>query len=143
MTNDYPTENNGSITRVNDQTTVALPLRNIITLLAVAGGIVWGYFSLTERLNQLGSTVKLLQINVEQNSEFRILWPRGQLGSLPADAEQFLLIKGIENRLQKLQEQIDQGRAPADQKQTLRLEFYESRLTRIEELLGRNGYGSK
>ena len=143
MTNDYSTENNGSITRVNDQTTVALPLRNIITLLAVAGGIVWGYFSLTERLNQLGSTVKLLHINVEQNSEFRILWPRGQLGSLPADAEQFLLLKGMEERSQKLQDQIDEGRAPADQKQTLRLEFYESRLTRIEELLGRNGYGSK
>tara|TARA_R110002012_G_scaffold118450_2_gene267281 strand:+ start:16 stop:444 length:429 start_codon:yes stop_codon:yes gene_type:complete len=142
MTNDYPTENN-PITRVNDQTTVALPLRNIITLLAVAGGLVWGYFSLTERLNQLASTVKLLQINVDQNSEFRVLWPRGQLGSLPADAEQFMLIKQMETQLLKLQTQIETGNAPADQQQTLRLEFFEDRLTRVEELLGRNGYGSK
>jgi hypothetical protein len=134
---------NNEIARLNDSTTVALPLRNIITLLLIAGGVVWGYFSLTERLNQLASTVKLLQINVDQNSEFRVLWPRGQLGSLPADAEQFMLIKQMETQLLKLQTQIETGNAPADQQQTLRLEFFEDRLTRVEELIGRNGYGSK
>ncbi len=134
---------NNEIARLNDSTTVALPLRNIITLLLIAGGVVWGYFSLTERLNQLASTVKVLQINVDQNSEFRVLWPRGQLGSLPPDAEQFMLIKQMETQLLKLQTQIETGNAPADQQQTLRLEFFEDRLTRVEELIGRNGYGSK
>tara|TARA_R110002167_G_scaffold350380_1_gene562592 strand:- start:733 stop:1149 length:417 start_codon:yes stop_codon:yes gene_type:complete len=131
------------ITRLNDSTTVAMPLRNIITIILVSGLAVWGYFNVAERLNQLSTTLTMLQISVEANNEFRIRWPRGELGALPDDSEQFMLIKQLREQFDRLSEKIEEGRAPADQKQTLRLEFYEDRLRRIEEILGRNGYGSK
>ena len=131
------------ITRLNDSTTVAMPLRNIITIIVVSGLAVWGYFNVAERLNQLSTTLTMLQISVEANNEFRIRWPRGELGALPDDSEQFMLIKQLREQFDRLSEKIEEGRAPADQQQTLRLEFFEDRLQRIEEILGRNGYGSK
>jgi uncharacterized membrane protein YccC len=131
------------ITRLNDSTTVAMPLRNIITIILVSGLAVWGYFNVAERLNQLSTTLTMLQISVEANNEFRIRWPRGELGALPDDSEQFMLIKQLREQFDRLSEKIEEGRAPADQQQTLRLEFFEDRLQRVEELLGRNGYGSK
>jgi len=69
------------ITRLNDSTTVAMPLRNIITIIVVSGLAVWGYFNVAERLNQLSTTLTMLQISVEANNEFRIRWPRGELGA--------------------------------------------------------------
>ena len=141
MTNNN--DDSTKITRVNDSTTVAMPLRNMITIILVSGLAVWGYFNVAERLNQLSTTLTMLQISVEANNEFRIRWPRGELGALPDDSEQFMLIQQLRQQFDRLAEKIEEGRAPADQQQTLRLEFFEDRLTRVEELIGRNGYGRK
>ena len=73
-----------------------------------------------------------MEADLAQNTEFRIKWPRGEMGSLPADSEQFMLIEHLSEQLAKLQEQIDEGRAPHDQQQKLTLDFYEKRLTNIE-----------
>ena len=83
----------------------------------------------------------MIEADLEQNTEFRIKWPRGEAGSLPADSEQFMLIEHLSEQLAKLQEQIDEGRAPHDQQQKLTLDFYEKRLTNIEEQIEkmRNG----
>ena len=126
MTNNN--DDSTKITRVNDSTTVAMPLRNIITIILVSGLAVWGYFNVAERLNQLSTTLTMLQISV---------------GALPDDSEQFMLIQQLRQQFDRLAEKIEEGRAPADQQQTLRLEFFEDRLTRVEELIGRNGYGRK
>jgi hypothetical protein len=75
----------------------------------------------------------MMKSDLEQNTEFRIKWPRGEMGSLPADSEQFMLIEHIASELEKLQNEIEDGKAPYDQQQKLTLEFYEKRITNLED----------
>jgi hypothetical protein len=130
--------------KLNENTEVALPLRNIISMVAAASVATWAYFGIVERLNTLSTNQTMMQADVEQNTEFRIKWPRGEMGSLPADSEQFMLIEHLAKELEKLQEQIESGQAPFDQQQKLTLEFYEKRINDLElriEKLRANGYG--
>ena len=120
-------------TKVNENTELAMPIRNLIGLVTAATVGTWAYFSLVERLNSIDNKIILMEADLGQNTEFRIKWPRGEMGSLPADSEQFMLIEHLSEQLAKLQEQIDEGRAPHDQQQKLTLDFYEKRLTNIEE----------
>ena len=128
-------------TKLNENTEVALPLRNIISMVAAASVATWAYFGIIERLNQLETNITMMKSDLEQNTEFRIKWPRGEMGSLPADSEQFMLIEHLANELDDLSTQIDEGKAPYDQQQKLTLEFYEKRLNALEENLEkmRNG----
>ena len=75
----------------------------------------------------------MMKADLEHNTEFRIKWPRGEMGSLPADSEQFMLIEHLAGELEKLQSQIENGQAPFDQQQKLTLEFYEKRINQLEE----------
>ena len=88
--------------KLSDNTEVALPLRNIISMVAAASLATWAYFGLIERLNTLETNQTMMQSDLEQNTEFRIKWPRGEMGSLPADSEQFMLIEHIAGELEKL-----------------------------------------
>jgi len=128
-------------TKLNENTEVALPLRNIISMVAAASVATWAYFGIIERLNQIETNITMMEADLEQNTEFRIKWPRGEMGSLPADSEQFMLIEHLSNQLDDLATQIDEGKAPYDQQQKLTLEFYEKRLNALEENLEkiRNG----
>lgn len=127
--------------RVNENTEVALPLRNIISMVAAASVATWAYFGLIERLNQIETNITMMQDDLSQNTEFRIKWPRGDMGSLPADSEQFMLIEHLAGELENLQQQIENGNAPYDQQQRLTLEFYEKRISNLEEHIDklRNG----
>jgi hypothetical protein len=128
-------------TKLNENTEVALPLRNIISMVAAASLATWAYFGIIERLNQIETNITMMESDLGQNTEFRIKWPRGEMGSLPADSEQFMLIEHLSNQLDDLATQIDEGKAPYDQQQKLTLEFYEKRLNALEENLEklRNG----
>jgi|TARA_S200000501_G_scaffold71269_1_gene63244 hypothetical protein len=128
-------------TKLNENTEVALPLRNIISMVAAASVATWAYFGIIERLNQIETNITMMEADLGQNTEFRIKWPRGEMGSLPADSEQFMLIEHLSNQLDDLSAQIDEGKAPYDQQQKLTLEFYEKRLNALEENLEkmRNG----
>ena len=128
-------------TKLSENTEVALPLRNIISMVAAASVATWAYFGIIERLNQLETNITMMKSDLEQNTEFRIKWPRGDMGSLPADSEQFMLIEHLANELDDLSTQIDEGKAPYDQQQKLTLEVYEKRLNALEENLEkmRNG----
>jgi hypothetical protein len=130
-------------TKLNENTEVALPLRNIISMVAAASLATWAYFGIIERLNQIETNITMMESDLEQNTEFRIKWPRGEMGSLPADSEQFMLIEHLADQLDELTAQIDEGRAPHDQQQKLTLEFYEKRIGAIEARLEmmRNGQG--
>ena len=133
-------------TKVNENTEVALPLRNIITMVAAASVATWAYFGIIERLNQMETSITMMEADQGQNTEFRIKWPRGEMGSLAADSEQFMLIEHLAKELEKLQSQIESGQAPYDQQQKLTLEFYEKRITTIEEnieKLRNNGHGKQ
>ena len=128
-------------TKLNENTEVALPLRNIISMIAGASLATWAYFGVVERLNTIETNIHMMEADLQQNTEFRIKWPRGEMGSLPADSEQFMLIEHLSNQLDDLSTQIDDGKAPYDQQQKLTLEFYEKRLNALEENLEklRNG----
>ena len=128
-------------TKLSENTEVALPLRNIISMVAAASVATWAYFGIIERLNQIETNITMMESDLDQNTEFRIKWPRGDMGSLPADSEQFMLIEHLSNQLDDLATQIDEGKAPYDQQQKLTLEFYEKRLNALEENLEkmRNG----
>ena len=119
--------------RLNENTEVALPLRNILSMVVAASVATWAYFGIIERLNQIETNITMMESNLEQNTEFRIKWPRGEMGSLPADSEQFMLIEHLATELEKLQDEIEGGKAPYDQQQKLTLEFYEKRITNLEE----------
>jgi hypothetical protein len=118
--------------KLSENTELQMPLRNIISMVAAASVATWAYFGLIERLNTIETNITMMQDDLHQNTEFRIKWPRGEMGSLPADSEQFMLIEHLAGELEKLQLEIEEGRAPYDQQQKLTLEFYEKRITNLE-----------
>ena len=121
--------------QLNDNTRFAMPVRNLISLvIAVAFG-VWAYFGVIERLNKIETQAILVQADLIKNTEFRIKWPRGDLGTTPADSEQFMLIEHLAGEFEKLSDEIDTGKAPHDQQQALTLQFYEKRISSLEERL--------
>lgn len=122
----------GKTTRLSENTELSLPLRNLISMIVAVAIGTWAYFGIIERLNQLETNQHMMSDDVEQNSEFRIKWPRGEMGSLPADSEQFMLIEHIAGELEKLTREIETGQAPYDQQQKLTLEFYAERIRALE-----------
>ena len=121
--------------KISDNTEVALPLRNILSMIAGASLATWAYFGIVERLNTIETNYTMMNSDVSQNTEFRIKWPRGEMGSLPADSEQFMLIEHLATELEKLTTEIESGKAPFDQQQKLTLEFYEKRINQLEGAL--------
>ena len=119
-------------TELNDDTRFAMPVRNLITIVSAVAVGVWAWFGVQERLNIIETQQILVQSDLEKNTEFRIKWPRGELGSLPADSEQFMLIEHLSSEFEKLATNLEQGKAPFDQQQALTLEFYEKRITSLE-----------
>ena len=117
---------------VSDKTKFAMPDRNLISLIASVGVGVWAYFGIIERLNRIETNNILMQADLIKNTEFRIKWPRGDLGSLPADAEQFMLIEHLSGEFDKLLSNIETGKAPFDQQQALTLDFYKQRIETLE-----------
>ena len=117
---------------VSDKTKFAMPVRNLISLIAAVGVGVWAYFGIIERLNRIETNNILMQADLIKNTEFRIKWPRGDLGSLPADAEQFMLIEHLSGEFDKLLSNNETGKAPFDQQQALTLDFYKPRIETLE-----------
>ena len=95
--------------RVSENTEVSLPLRNMVSLIAGASIATWAYFGIVERLNNLETQQHMMKADLEMNTEFRIKWPRGEMGSLPADNEQFMLIEHIAGQVEKHTEQLEGG----------------------------------
>mgnify|MGYP003628476301 FL=1 len=128
--------------RINDGTEIAMPLRNLVSIVAAVAVGVWAYFGIVERLNTIETSLIMMEKEVELNSDFRVRWPRGELGSLPADAEQFMLLGHLETQLDKLVEEVESGSAPVDRQQQLTLEWYAERIQQLEtqvEYLRGNG----
>ena len=93
---------------VSDRTSVSMPMRNLISILAAVGIGVYAFFGIQERLNNVETRNTLMEADLVKNTEFRIKWPRGELGSLPADSEQFMLIQHLSGQLEKLQTQVEE-----------------------------------
>jgi len=104
--------------KISDSTSISMPMRNLISIMAAVAIGVWAYFGVIERLTLLEMENALLTKDLEQaeerlgqdidkNNEFRIKWPRGELGSPPADSEQFMLIEHIALQVEKVQERME------------------------------------
>ena len=92
---------------VSDKTAISMPMRNLISILAAVAVGVYAFFGIQERLNNVETRNTLMEADLVKNTEFRIRWPRGEMGSLPADSEQFMLIEYMDGKLTKMQEQLD------------------------------------
>ena len=120
------------VVALSDKTNVGTPVRNLIGLIGAVCVGAWGYFGVLERHNVVETNQILMSADVTKNSTFTLEWPRGTLGSLPADAEQFMLIEHLSGVFEKLLKNIEDGNAPFDRQQALTLDFYRQRIEALE-----------
>ena len=95
--------------KISESTNVSMPMKTVASLITMVAVGTWAYFGIVEKLNQHSTTLKLMESDLEKNTEFRIGWPRGTLGSLPADSEQFMLIEDLYKQVEKLQQTQEQN----------------------------------
>ena len=93
--------------KINESTNVAMPIRNLISIIAAVAVGVWAFFGIQEKLNKHSTQLEIMEKDLVLNSEFRIGWPRGLLGSLPADSEQFMLIEELYKQTDKMETRLD------------------------------------
>ena len=93
--------------KVSDNTSVSMPMRNLISILGATALGVWAYFGVIERLNNIETQGKLMLADVDKNTEFRIKGPGGEMGSLPADSQQDMLIEFMATQIEAMQEEME------------------------------------
>ena len=96
--------------KVSETTSVDMPLKNLISIIGAVAVGVWAYFGIIERLNKLETDNHLIKKDLEGAVEFSIKWPRGEMGSLPADSEQFLLIEDAIKDIEDIQDELKESR---------------------------------
>ena len=94
---------------ISDNTAISMPVRNMLAIIGAVAIGVWSYFGITEQLNRHQTELKLMSSDLEKNTEFRIKWPRGEMGSLPADSEQFMLIEDLYKSVEKIEKNLEQN----------------------------------
>jgi len=125
--------------RISDNTAISMPMRNLLAIVGAVAIGVYAFFGVIERLNKLETSGTLLEKDLEQvtktlsgdiekNNEFRIKWPRGELGSLPADSEQFMLIEHMAGQIEKIQIAIEEG-----MHNKVNIEFLQNQLEKLQE----------
>tara|TARA_R100001594_G_scaffold46669_3_gene79744 strand:- start:11735 stop:12217 length:483 start_codon:yes stop_codon:yes gene_type:complete len=106
--------------KVSDSSAISMPIRNLISIVAAVSVGVWAFFGIQERLNKLETfeqlirkdldqAISTLEADINKNNEFRIKWPRGELGQASADQEQYLLIEHLSGQVEKIQTRIEEG----------------------------------
>ena len=125
--------------RISDSTAISMPMRNLLAIVGAVAIGVYAFFGVIERLNKLETSGTLLEKDLEQvtktlsgdiekNNELRIKWPRGELGSLPADSEQFMLIEHMAGQIEKIQIAIEEG-----MHNKVNIEFLQNQLEKLQE----------
>ena len=97
----------GKPLRISEEAAVQMPMKTVASLIAMVAIGAWAYFGIIETQNKISTTLELMEKDLTENTEFRIKWPRGQLGSLPADSEQFMMIEDLYKTTDKLNKHID------------------------------------
>ena len=93
--------------KISEEAAVQMPMKTVASLIMMVAIGTWAYFGLHESLNQQKTKLELMYADVEHNTEFRIKWPRGQMGSLPADSEQFMMIEDLYKTTDRLNKHIE------------------------------------
>jgi len=105
---------------ISDNTAISMPVRNMLAIIGAVAVGVWAYFGVLERITMLEtksqlaekdleSAVNVITTDMEKNTEFRIKWPRGEMGALPADGEQFMLIEDLYKSVEKIEKNLEQN----------------------------------
>jgi TolA-binding protein len=123
--------------RISEEAAVQMPMKTVASLITLVAIGTWAYFGVIETQNQHNTRLQLMESDLEKNTEFRIKWPRGLMGSLPADSEQFMLIEDLYKTTEKLT--INQEMNTSNK---LRIEFMEKQISKmlddIEKLKDQN-----
>ena len=92
---------------ISESAAVQMPMKTVASLIIIVALGTMGYFQIIERLNVADTRIQIMEKDLEENTEFRIKWPRGQLGSLPADSEQYMMIEDLYKTTDKLNKHIE------------------------------------
>tara|TARA_B100000287_G_C20119409_1_gene577742 strand:- start:151 stop:573 length:423 start_codon:yes stop_codon:yes gene_type:complete len=93
--------------KISESAAVQMPMKTVASLITMVAIGTWAYFGLHETLNQHSTRLELMEKDLEENTEFRIKWPRGEMGSLPADSEQFMMLEDLYKTTDKINKHID------------------------------------
>jgi hypothetical protein len=93
--------------KISEEAAVQMPMKTVASLIALVAIGTWAYFGIIETQNKISTTVELMEKDLIENTEFRIKWPRGQLGSLPADSEQFMMIEDLYKTTEKIEKHLE------------------------------------
>ena len=94
---------------ISDEAKVQMPMKTVASLIAMVAIGTWAYFGIIETQNRVNTQLEIMQKDLEMNTEFRIKWPRGQMGSLPADQEQFMMIEDLYKSIDRINKAIESG----------------------------------
>ena len=133
---------------IGEEAAVQMPMKTVVSLIIIVALGTMGYFQIIERLNIADTRLQLMEKDLGENTEFRIKWPRGQLGSLPADSEQFMLIEDLYKQVEQLQKNQEMNMS-----NKLRIEFMEGQIEKLlhdveklkdanREIVYKNGNGN-
>ena len=93
--------------RISEEAAVQMPMKTVASLIVLVAIGTWAYFGIIEKQNKMATQLELMSKDVENNSEFRIKWPRGQMGTLPADSEQYMMIEDLYKTTDRLNQHIE------------------------------------
>ena len=125
--------------KISEEAAVQMPMKTVASLIVMVAGGAWAYFGINEQLNKHSTTLELMQKDLEQNSEFRIKYPRGELGQSAGEAELFMFVEHVSGLLEDVEAEIKSMRNNA-----VNIEFLKKRtekLTEDVEKIIRNGNG--
>ena len=125
--------------KISENTAVSMPMKNLISIIAAVAVGVWAYFGIVETLNKHSTTLELMQKDLEANSEFRIKYPRGELGQSSGEAELFMLVEHMAGLIESMDEELKNMR-----NNKINIDFLKEQVSKLQadvEKLIRNGNG--
>ena len=114
--------------KLSDSTSVAIPVRNLLSIIAAVALGVWAYFGVVSRITTIETSLVLAEKDLEKNTEFRIKWPRGEMGSLPADSEQYMLIEFMASQVEVMQTEMESMMS-----NTVNIDFLKTQVLKLQE----------
>ena len=112
--------------KLGEDQAVQMPMKTVISLIVIVALGTMGYFQIVERLNIADTKIKIMEKDLEENTEFRIKWPRGEMGSLPADSEQFMMLEDLYKQVDKINKQLD-----AMMNNRINIEFLQKQMDKV------------
>ena len=112
--------------KLGEDQAVQMPMKTVISLIVIVALGTMGYFQIVERLNIADTKIKIMEKDLEENTEFRIKWPRGEMGSLPADAEQFMMLEDLYKSVDRINKQLD-----SIMNNKINIEFLRGQMTKV------------